>query len=95
MATTGFETSTVQPIYKREGRTTRIIEKQTSKLPSGTFLTLAIGSIGASAWLMATGRKQLASFVGQWAPTLLILGLYNKMVKIEDELLWERSTRER
>jgi len=27
------------------------------------------------------GRKDASVFVGQWAPTLLILGLYNKLVK--------------
>ena len=26
--------------------------------------------------------RQKAHFVGQWAPTFLILGLYNKMVKL-------------
>ena len=28
------------------------------------------------------GRAPLASFVGQWVPTLLIFGLYNKIVKV-------------
>jgi hypothetical protein len=27
-------------------------------------------------------RKHDALFVGQWAPTFLILGLYNKLVKV-------------
>jgi hypothetical protein len=27
------------------------------------------------------GNKDASLFVGQWAPTLLILGLYNKLVK--------------
>jgi len=27
------------------------------------------------------GRQNDAIFVGQWAPTFLILGLYNKIVK--------------
>ena len=26
--------------------------------------------------------KHLSSFIGQWAPTLLVLGLYNKIVKV-------------
>jgi hypothetical protein len=26
-------------------------------------------------------RKQNALFVGQWAPTFLLLGIYNKLVK--------------
>jgi hypothetical protein len=28
------------------------------------------------------GKKEQSNFVGQWAPTLLILGLYNKIVKV-------------
>ena len=28
------------------------------------------------------GNKNGSVFVGQWAPTLLILGLYNKLVKV-------------
>jgi hypothetical protein len=86
-----------------EGRTTRAIEKHTSRAPSGAYLTLAIGSMVASAALMLSdqmgtrrrfmggmvsgGRRSgLANFIGQWAPTLLIMGLYNKVVKLEREL---------
>jgi len=28
------------------------------------------------------GKQKLANFVAQWAPTLLIFGLYNKIVKV-------------
>jgi len=89
----------------QEGRTTRAIEKQTSRAPSGVYLALAIGSMVASAaimltdrarrggrwmggrWMMRDGRHTgLANFVGQWAPTLLVMGLYNKIVKLEREL---------
>jgi hypothetical protein len=65
-----------------EGTLARLIEEQTAKLPSDLFLWGAIGSIGCSLLLQASDRKQDALFVGQWAPTLLILGLYNKIVKI-------------
>ena len=66
----------------REGATARTIEQQTAKLPSDTFLWAALGSIGASLVMMALGDEKKANFIGQWAPTLLILGLYNKMVKL-------------
>ncbi len=65
----------------REGFAAKTIEEQTAKLPSDTFLWLALGSIGASLTLKITGRDKDALFVGQWAPTFLILGLYNKLVK--------------
>ena len=65
----------------REGFVAKTIEEQTAKLPSDAFLWLALGSIGASLTLKITGREKDALFVGQWAPTFLILGLYNKLVK--------------
>jgi len=68
---------------RTEGKITRGIESATSKLPSGMFLGFALGSIGLSAILQVMGRKHDAQFVGQWVPTVLILGLYNKLVKLE------------
>ena len=65
----------------REGSVARGIEKQTAKLPSDVFLWAALGSIAVSASLQFMGNRQVSNFVGQWAPTFLILGLYNKMVK--------------
>ena len=65
----------------REGSVARGIEKHTAKLPSDTFLWAALASIAASASLQFMGNRQVSNFVGQWAPTFLILGLYNKMVK--------------
>jgi len=65
-----------------EGSLARSIEEQTAKLPSDTFLWAALGSIGASMVLQLTGKKEISNFVGQWAPTFLILGLYNKIVKV-------------
>ena len=66
---------------RSEGRVARTIEQQTAKLPSDTFLWLAVGSMAASASFQMLGNKHGSLFVGQWAPTLLILGLYNKLVK--------------
>ena len=64
-----------------EGPVARMIEEQTSRLPSDTFLWAALGSIGLSLTLQLMGKQHASLFVGQWAPTLLILGLYNKLVK--------------
>lgn len=80
---------TIEPnIMKNEGKTTAMIEERTSKVPSGAFLGLAVASIAGSAALMLSGRRQAALFVGQWVPTLLLIGVYNKVVKLEDELLF-------
>jgi hypothetical protein len=67
-----------------EGKTTRIIERRTSQVPSGTYLALAIGSMALSAGISFIGkRRELGNFVGLWAPTILIMGLYNKLIKVE------------
>ena len=67
---------------RREGPVARGIEKQTSRIPSDFFLWSGVGAIAASAILMFTGRKQIANFVGQWVPTFLLFGIYNKIVKV-------------
>lgn len=66
---------------RTEGKTARAIESQTSKLPSTTFLWAAGASAAAALAMKVMRRDEDAQFVGQWAPTLLILGLYNKLVK--------------
>ena len=66
-----------------EGRIAKTIEDQTAKLPSDTFLWMAVGAMTASATLQLMGNRHVSLFVGQGqcAPTLLIFGLYNKLVK--------------
>lgn len=80
----GFQTQPKsQPdATQREGPIARTIEQQTAKLPSDLFLWAAVGSIGASLVMMVTGNEKKANFIGNWTPTFLILGLYNKMVKL-------------
>jgi hypothetical protein len=48
-----------------------------------TFPELDVDKPGSRALaLELMGKEEKANFVGQWAPSLLILGLYNKMVKL-------------
>ena len=49
--------------------------------PSDTFLWLAIGSMVISLTMQLSGKRHASVFVGQWAPTFLLLGVYNKLVK--------------
>jgi hypothetical protein len=65
----------------REGKVASAIEEQTSKLPSDLFLWAALGSIGISLACKIAKKDHLALFVGQWPPTFLLLGVYNKLVK--------------
>ena len=64
-----------------EGRVAKSIENQTARVPSDAFLWMAVGSMAVSATLQVMGNRHVSLFVGQWAPTFLIFGLYNKMVK--------------
>lgn len=69
------------PMEHSEGRLARSIERQTARLPSDTFLWAAVGSMAVSAASQLMGNRHVSLFIGQWAPTILILGLYNKLVK--------------
>ncbi|MCC6559275.1 MAG: hypothetical protein IT372_40650 [Polyangiaceae bacterium] len=78
---------------KEEGKLTTKIEERTGRVPSGAYLALAIGSMAVSAGFMLSGKRHVANFIGQWVPSLLVIGVYNKLVKIEHELLGTRSYR--
>ncbi len=65
-----------------EGMVARMIEEQTAKLPSDTFLWAALGSMGLALFLRLTDRKDESLFVGQWAAPFLLFGVYNKLVKV-------------
>lgn len=64
-----------------EGQVTRMIEQQTARIPSHWFLMASIGAMGLSLGLELAGQSRWSRFVGMWAPTLLITGVYNKLVK--------------
>ncbi len=65
-----------------EGELTRTIENQTAKIPSDVFLMAALGSIGVALALELAGKKEKSHFVGQWVSPFLLLGVYNKLVKV-------------
>ncbi len=66
-----------------EGKVATAIERQTAKVPSDVFLWTAIGCMAVSLTLQVIGRKKESLFIGQWPAPFLILGLYNKLVKLE------------
>ena len=66
----------------KEGPIAKSIEQNTAKLPSDLWLWAAFGSIGASFFYQARGDYRQANFIAHWAPTLLLLGVYNKLVKL-------------
>jgi len=66
---------------EQEDNITKKIETQTVKIPSDVFLFSAIGAIGISFAFRCMNKKDDASFVGQWVAPILLLGVYNKLVK--------------
>jgi hypothetical protein len=72
---------TMTAVQHAEGPVARGIERQTAKMPSDVFLWAALASMGGSLALLTAGKRDVANFVGHWVPTILIMGLYNKLVK--------------
>jgi hypothetical protein len=64
-----------------EGQLARLIEQQSAKIPSHWFLFGALGAMGISLALELAGRPRGSDFVSRWPTPLLILGIYNKLVK--------------
>ncbi len=54
-------------------------------LPSSVYYGGVAGSILLSLGLYLSGKKSAAIFVGLWAPTILNLGLYNKLLRPSEE----------
>jgi hypothetical protein len=67
----------------KEGKVARILEEQTAKIPSDIYLWTAVGTMALSLGLFIAKQKHASVFFGQWAPSLLIIGLYNKLVKVQ------------
>jgi hypothetical protein len=65
-----------------EGVVARTLEQQTAKLPSDIWLWAALGTMGLSCALRMMERKHDALFIGQWAAPLMLIGVYNKLVKV-------------
>jgi hypothetical protein len=66
----------------QEDQITASIEKVTSQVPSSIYLAAAFGSIIASLSFKLAKKDHAALFVGQWAAPFLLLGIYNKLVKL-------------
>lgn len=76
---------------RTEGGVAKAIEKQTSKMPSDWFLIAAVAAVGASLAMQVSGSKHRSLFFGQWVPTILLLGVYNKIVKVAGSDRFDRG----
>jgi hypothetical protein len=66
-----------------EGPVATAIEEQTAKLPSDLFLWTGIAFMALSLGMQLAGKQKASNFVGHWPANILLLGLYNKLVKLE------------
>ncbi len=52
-------------------------------VPDNAFLALAGGAFAVALTLRMFGKKDAATFVSEWAPAILLLGIYNKIGSLE------------
>jgi hypothetical protein len=76
-----YEAAPVRRIEHRENSLTRMVEHQTAKIPSDIFLVLSLGAMAVSLSTEMAGRQRMSRFVGMWVGPLLVMGVYNKLVK--------------
>lgn len=73
-----------------EGTITVAVENRTSRVPSIAYLIGGVSALALSMGLMLCGRRRASIVVGQLASPLLIMGLYNKLVKTQGHDSFDR-----
>jgi hypothetical protein len=81
-------------IHDRPSRTedqfTKTVEEYTAAIPSSAYLAVAVGAMALSLKLHVKGQGKWGNFIAQWVPTWLIIGVYNKLVKLEGHDQYDR-----
>ena len=78
-----LQTDEGKTVEDHVSKTVETVEHYTAALPSSAYFGVAVGAMAASLALHIAGRGRWGNFIAQWAPALLILGVYNKLVKLE------------
>jgi hypothetical protein len=76
-----YREAPIQRAEHAEGSITRLIEQQAAKIPSNLFLALALGAMSVSLGLELVRKRRASRFIGMWPGPLLVMGVYNKLVK--------------
>jgi hypothetical protein len=77
---------------KTEDQFTKTVEEYTAAIPSTAYLGVAVGAMALSLALQVMGQGKWGNFIAQWVPTWLIIGVYNKMVKLEGHDQMDRGS---
>jgi hypothetical protein len=76
-----LQNNTTEALSQGKAKVDRLAAKASSIAPSNAFVIAAIASIAVSAYLQLSGRRQWSLFVGHWAPSFLLFGIFNKLTK--------------
>jgi len=68
------------------------VERFVREIASDPLLCGAAAAVGLSVGLQLAGRTKAAGFVGLWAPTLLLLGIYRRATKTTGDETARRQT---
>jgi hypothetical protein len=62
-------------------QTQKLVIRVSEAIPEETWYWAAVASIGISAVLKLNQKDNWAIFVGQWPPTFLLFGLFNRLLQ--------------
>jgi hypothetical protein len=77
------QTDDLPPPQPGEDRLTETVEDYTASVPSSAYFGVALAAMGLSLALQLRGDGKWGNFIAQWVPTWLLIGVYNKLVKLE------------
>jgi hypothetical protein len=75
-----FETERTQPA---ESRVTNSVEQYAASIPSSAVLGAAVGVMVSALVSQLAGRGKWGNLIAQCVAACLIIGVYNKLVKLE------------
>lgn len=76
-----LQNNPTEALKQGKAKVDRFAEKASGIAPSNAFVIAALASIAVSAYLQLSGRRQWSLFVGHWAPSFLLFGIFNKLTK--------------
>lgn len=81
--TTRFQPGQLSPMTQPTGHDHGPLDQFNTGLNPELFLWAAGLSVAASAFAQIVGKKHESNFIGEWAPTFLLLGVYSKLSRME------------